>query len=301
MKKRTPLIPLLLALVLALLLPTTALAADAASLDDSDMVLYASSDSIPADASLLGQVAAAYDGSAVTDLAGLLSAGEIETLNEKLAAVRGSYGITAAVVTVDSMNDYFYAQDAADDIYDYIINADGDRPDGILFFITMGERKWHISTVGAGIRIFTDAGLEYMEDNFIDDLRDGDYYGAFDAYASLCASFSAQAASGAPYDADNLPKTPMSPVWFAVAVGIGLLIGTLIMTYYKSQLKTVRMQQSAHNYIRNGSMAITGSRDVFLYSHVNRVAKPKESGSPGGSGTHSGSSGASHGGRGGSF
>mgnify|MGYP001030844085 CR=1 FL=1 len=52
----------------------------------------------------------------------------------------------------------------------------GEDKSGILFLITMSERKWCISTHGEAIQIFTDAGQEYMTDNFGSYLSDGEYY-----------------------------------------------------------------------------------------------------------------------------
>ena len=43
----------------------------------------------------------------------------------------------------------------------------------------------------------------------------------------------------------------------------------------KSKLKTVRFQAAASNYMKNGSLNITESRDLFLYNTVTRTAKPK--------------------------
>lgn len=48
-------------------------------------------------------------------------------------------------------------------------------------------------------------------------------------------------------------------------------------------------------------MNVAYANDVFLYSHVNRTAKPKDNDSSGGSATHTSSSGTTHGGGGGKF
>ena len=56
-------------------------------------------------------------------------------------------------------------QDYADDFFDYNDYGMGEDKSGILFLITMSERKWCISTHGEAIQIFTDAGQEYMTDN----------------------------------------------------------------------------------------------------------------------------------------
>jgi len=58
---------------------------------------------------------------------------------------------------------------------------------------------------------------------------------------------------------------------------------------------------AASDYVRPGSMNVAYANDVFLYSHVNRTAKPKDNDSSGGSATHTSSSGTTHGGGGGKF
>ena len=67
----------------------------------------------------------------------------------------------------------------ADDFYDYNDYGMGDDNSGILLLLTMSERKWKMSTHGDAIRIFTDAGQEYMSDKFVSSLTDGDYYEGF--------------------------------------------------------------------------------------------------------------------------
>ena len=63
----------------------------------------------------------------------------------------------------------------------------------------------------------------------------------------------------------------------------------------RAQLKSVRTQDSAVDYVRQGSMALTRSNDIFLYHTVTKTAKPKDSDSS------SGGSDSDHGGTGGSF
>ena len=58
---------------------------------------------------------------------------------------------------------------------------------------------------------------------------------------------------------------------------------------------------AASDYVRPRSMNVAYANDVFLYSHVNRTAKPKDNDSSGGSATHTSSSGTTHGGGGGKF
>ena len=84
-----------------------------------------------------------------------------------------------------------------------------------------------------------------------------------------------QAAKGEPYDVDNLPKEPLSKSWIWKSIIIGAIIAFVITGYMRMQLKTVRKQMSAMSYVKDDSMNITNSRDMFLYRRVTRTAKPK--------------------------
>ena len=75
-----------------------------------------------------------------------------------------------------------------------------------------------------------------------------------------------------------------------------LLIAFIMMKKKLKKMKTAVENDYAANYIKPGSMNLTMSRDLFLYSRVTKTEKPKSS-----SETHTSSSGRTHGGRGGSF
>ena len=60
-----------------------------------------------------------------------------------------------------------------------------------------------------------------------------------------------------------------------ICVAIGIVIGLITVLAMKSQLKSVRMQNQANNYMIPGSMHLTHSADIFLYRNVTRVAKPQ--------------------------
>ena len=81
---------------------------------------------------------------------------------------------------------------------------------------------------------------------------------------------------------------------------IGLMLSFVTVGKMKAKLTTVRAQAAANSYMKNGSMNITDSREMFLYKNVTRTKRSSES-SGGGSSTHTSSSGTSHGGGGGKF
>ena len=81
---------------------------------------------------------------------------------------------------------------------------------------------------------------------------------------------------------------------------VGFILSLIIVGRMKAKLKTVRFQAAASSYIKDGSLNINESRDLFFYNTVSRTAKPKDNDS-GGSSTHTSSSGSTHGGGGGKF
>ncbi len=244
--------------------------------------------------------------SRLTDLADLLSDNEKTQLLDELDEISLRQQADIVVVTVKSLEGKT-PMEYADDFYDQNGYGFGDEKDGILFLISMEERDWHISTRGAGITAVTDAGLEYMSDQFLDDLKEGEYAEAFTVFARLCDDFLTQAQTGTPYDTDFLPKEPFSVLRaLLISLGAGFLLSFLAAEYMKSRLKTVHSQAGAENYVKAGSMKLTKEKDLFLYKHISRVERPKDTGSQyagqsGGSSTHTSSSGATHGGGGGKF
>ena len=175
--------------------------------------------------------------------------------------------------------------------------------DGVLLLVSVGDRKWHISTCGYGITAFTDAGIQYLGEQMTPFMADGDYAGAFRTFVQWSDTYIDAARAGHPYDVNNLPREPLSLMYLFLALGIGLVLAWVVVHVMKSQLRSVAFQENAASYVREGSMNLTNSRELFLYRDVHRTERPKESRSSdsGGSSTHTSSSGTTHGGGGGSF
>lgn len=236
----------------------------------------------------------------VQDLAELLSDSEETALTAKLDEISVRQKMDIIVLTTDTLEGST-PRDFADDIYDYANFGYGTNRDGLLLLISTEDNDWYISTCGYGITAFTDAGIEYIGEQMKDDLSDGNFAEAFNTYAELCDDFITQARTGAPYDIGNLPREPLSLIWIPISLAVGICLSFLIIGTMKAKLKTVRFQAEARNYIKNGSLKITESRDMFLYNTVTRTERPKNNNSSGGSSTHTSSSGSTHGGGGGKF
>lgn len=246
-------------------------------------------------------VYAADDMPRLVDEADLLSDSDEAELLGKLDEISERQQMDIVVLTVNSLEGKS-PEEYADDFYDYNGYGFGDGKDGILFLISMGEREMCMSTAGYGITAFTDAGQNYIYDQIMTYIKDGDYATAFTTFAAQCDGFITQARTGEPYDIDNLPQEPFSVVGaLVIAVGIGFIISLIATGIMRLQLHSVYSRQEAEDYMIKDSMQVTRSNDLFLYKQVERREKPKEveqekPSSQGGSTTHVSSSGTTHGG-----
>ena len=241
----------------------------------------------------------------MNDSANVLTEDEDNELEDALEELSLRQSFDVVIATIESLEsvDYTSMEEYADDLYDFCQFGYGADRDGVLLLVSVGDRKWHISTCGYGITAFTDTGIQYLGEQMTPDMADGDYAGAFRTFVQWSDTYIDAARSGRPYDVKNLPREPLSPMYLVLAVGIGLVLAWVVVHVMKSQLRSVAFQENAASYVREGSMNLTNSRELFLYRDVHRTERveEKDSDSSGGSSTHTSSSGTTHGGGGGSF
>lgn len=234
----------------------------------------------------------------IVDGADILTDSEESKLLSKLDSVSEELQFDVVIATTYGLGGSSI-RSVADDYFDYNGFGYGSSADGCILLIDMEGRDWWISTCGYGITALTDAGIDYIGEQIENDLSDGYYYDAFITYTDLVEDFVNQARTGNPYDSGNMPKEGYN--WFfgiVISLVVGFVIALISTLVMKGQLKSVRRQPAAKDYLVPGSMNVTTSRDMYLYRNVTKRARPKESS---GSSTHTSSSGRSHGGGGGSF
>ena len=237
--------------------------------------------------------------SLVEDQADLLTDEEEAELLDTLETIQADHNMDVAVVTVYSLEGKT-ATEYADDFFDYNGYGQNESHDGILFLLGMDERKWAITTTGLAIPYFTDAGQAYMTDQFMSEISDGNYFDGFMQFANLCEKFIVQAETDEPYDVGNLPKH-LSLMTVSIEIVVCFTFALAYCYYEKSKLKTIRENEAAMEYIKEGSVDITVRQDRFINQIVTSRVIPKNNSSEGGSSTHTSSSGTSHGGSSGSF
>lgn len=237
----------------------------------------------------------------LVDSSNLLSSSEQTDLVKKLDEISERQKFDVAIVTVDSL-DSKTTEAYTDDFYSYNGYGQGENKDGVLLLVSkqadISGSYRHISTHGFGTTAFTNDGLQWIISQIKPSILDDDYEKAFNDFAEYADDYVTEAKNGKPYDYNHKPRGPLQPF---KKIGISLLVGVVIgfigVSIMKSKLKSVHKNDKAANYVRNGSMQVTQSNDIYLYRTVNRRRRESSnSGSHGGSSTHKSSSGSTFGG-----
>ncbi|WP_081677420.1 TPM domain-containing protein [Butyrivibrio sp. WCD3002] len=241
-----------------------------------------------ADASGLVEPIYATDGSLypVVDYADLLTDDEEQALAERIYGIQSTYESAIVLLTVPS-TDYRSPMEYADDFYDYNGYGIGERHNGIIFLLSMEDRSWRFETTGTAIDVYTDSDQEYIFDEIKGYLSENRYYEAYDKFISLCDD-------ELRYDYESGIFTPGK---FFICLAIAIVFSLLVLFFFVGQLMTVQPAKGASNYA-DGGLHLTSKHDRFVRKTLHKTKIQKDSG---GSSTHTGSSGTSHGGSGGHF
>ena len=218
----------------------------------------------------------------VYDGADLLTDAEESTLAERLETLSHTYNAQLVVVTV-ATSEGLDVEDYLERIYDTLGFGYGANHDGVMLLVCMDPREYRILSNGfAGSAIDTD-DISSIGDLMVSDLSDGNYAAAFETFADECQYYLDGHINGFPFDAGTT---------LLISLIVGLVIGLIVVLILKGQLKSVRAQDRANNYVKPGSMQVTVHSDLYLYRNITRTKK--ESSSSGSS--HGGSSSRSIGG-----
>lgn len=236
----------------------------------------------------------------VQDYAEVLTADEYYRLNAVYDELRNRQKMDVIICFTNDIEGKTPSE-YAETLFDECKYGYGADRDGVLLLVSFEDRDWYITTHGYGKTAFTSSGIQYIGDMITDDLASKNYVAATESFAQLCDSFITDARNGTPYgeetgaiDDGGFQMPP--PLWIPISIGVGLIVALIVVLTMKGKLKSVRMQAAASNYLKDGSLNITDSSDIFLYSNVSRTARPKE-----GKDNDGGSSGGDFGGGGGKF
>ncbi|MGM9581441.1 MAG: TPM domain-containing protein [Anaerovibrio sp.] len=232
----------------------------------------------------------------VVDRIGVMSEQQRQELEDKLAEISDRHNIKAALLVVKKLPEGVsiedYARQYLFDNYRDLENNNG----SIVFVQVTWDRKYRVATDANMMKIIDDEhGYPYLEDSFLDSLKEDEYYQAYNEYADavdeLCEYYEED---GEAYD----PFDEFSPAAMLLAVLLSGGIGYTFYLYLRGKMGNVEPEGDADAYMDKNSLHLTQSEDVFLYT--SRSVVHHESGGDSG-GSDGGGGGGDSGGGGGSY
>ena len=282
---------LLILLLLAALFPA-ALAEDAGASDDAAPE----------------ETAAAFP--YVLDNALLLRDSQRETLEQKAAALSEQHQCSLYIVTVEDHTQYDYdVYEAAKGIFQYYDLGWGEEKNGVILLLSMGERDYAFTGHGdLGETVCNYESSWLIEDKFLDNFRNDDWYGVFSDFLDACdtqlttlenggdVSEGADIITGPdgldyhsyndPYQNTGRSLMPR----LLVVIFVPLVVALIVCLIFKGQMKTAKLATRADEYLVPHSMNLRIRDDVFTHRTESRTLIESDSGSRGGGGGGGGSS-----------
>ena len=215
----------------------------------------------------------------------LLSDDEEASINAKLEEMSDRLDADV-VIWVTSFFGNLDEESFIDACRKHISNNFGYKSNGYVIMMIDLEAKetyFYIYSEGkVASKAFSDEFFDDLGDDVISLMESDKCFEAMNKYADSCDEAITESQKVKYFSVTRL----------IIAAVIGLIIGASVTGSNKAKLKTVRSKTEANYYVREGSMTVTDSRDIYLYSKVTRTEKPRNDGSSGSSGSsHSAPSG----------
>ncbi len=282
MKKRF--VCFLLLLLLALLLPAAAFAQEAEPAPTEEVIPT----SFP------------Y----VLDQAGLLRDSQRGSLEQRAKELSELHQFSLYVIILKNYKEFsgniVSCVQGIQDFYDLGWNGSDECA---ILLVSMADRDYDLEGFGTlGNQICDFESSWIIEDAFLDDLRQDDWYGAFSDYLDACDSQLTKLENGEdlsagadiitgpdgldyheynnPYASRGMP----AGMKLAIVVLLPLLIAGITVGVFRAQMRTAREKTTAEEYLVPRSMDLRVREDRFTHRTVTRTRIDSDSGSRGGGG-----------------
>ncbi len=252
----------------------------------------------------------------VVDNAGLLTEQQAHELQGAIDSLIDEYHMDIVILSLDSLNGKT-SQSYADDYYDENGYGYGSDCSGLLLLVSKLDRELCISTTGQAIDLFTDHSIDNILTEISEYLSVNNYYAAFHCFLDILPAYLGNSddryyndaatdmdTSSEHWGSNSRENQPNIATNLLISIVIGLGGGLVAIILMRAQMNTKRPQHHAGDYLKEGSFSIHERSDLFLYSNVSKVPRPKDNeGSSGGrirgsggTSVHRSSSGRTHGG-----
>lgn len=222
----------------------------------------------------------------VMDTAGLLTDEKAQALDSQAAAASRKHGVGIYIATVPDYRelDNSGVYEATYGLYHANSLGEGAERNGIILLLSMEDRDFATFCYGKKAEnAFSDYALQKMEEEFLDNFRENDWYGGFSDYLSCCDDFLTQAEAGKPVRESPGPR-------ILTFCGIALVIAGIVCLVLVLQMKSVARKTTAGAYAVGG-LHLTGHYDRFTHRTETRRKIQTSNGSSGGGSSHSGGGG----------
>ena len=230
----------------------------------------------------------------ITDDAGILTASETASLEKAAQHIAQRYGVGIYLVTVndacriDSRGTY----EAAYTYYHRNSLGAGAERNGAILLLSMNDRAFaHFYYGEKSEYAFNSYAQEQIEDTFLDNFRENDWYGGFEDYVKECNVYLEKAAAGKPVRASMF-----FPI--LIVIGLSLLAAIVIVAVIWQKMENVSKKATANAYVSAG-LQLTEQTDHF--THKTTSSRKIERSSSGGGGSSQSESGGGGSGRSGKF
>ena len=134
----------------------------------------------------------------ITDTVGLLTSDEDLTLEARAEEISAQYGVGIYLLILEDYSEYYDdPYETAYELYHQNTLGMGEDRDGVILLMSMSDRKYATFFYGPKAEYaFDPYGQELMEEEFLDNFRDDDWYGGFSDYLEVCAEYLERAPSG---------------------------------------------------------------------------------------------------------
>ncbi|MCR4938823.1 MAG: TPM domain-containing protein [Treponemataceae bacterium] len=216
----------------------------------------------------------AFDGTdTVMDYANLLSVSELDNLEMKISSLVNQYGMGIYIMTIPDKSfveaEGYDIQTIAEYIYEVLSLGLGEEKNGILLLMDMNEREYDICAYGSRAHYsFTDYGKDKLEEAFLDDFGENDWFGGFSLYVDEVERELIWAEKGDPVDvgstSESLRELIGIPGILIVSFLIGLVLAFIVCWYFKLQMKSVRPAASAEKFISSNGIDYSEKIDDYI-------------------------------------
>ena len=234
----------------------------------------------------------------VWDTAGIMSGSEVAELEARAKEIADTYQCATYIVTVEDFQDYDLSgvYNAATSIYKTMEFGYGSGKDGEMLMLSMRDRDFAIIAYGDyGNACFTDYGKEKLDEVYLDNFRNNDWYGGFSDYLTQSEKYLQMSSAGTPFDIDTDPEQIEAERFFrlVLSLGIGAVLAAIVCGIFYAKMKSAVEAGDANVYMIPGSVKVSRRFDNFERRATTRrrIERSSGSGRGGGGGTSVGSGG----------